>query len=139
MEPFLESLFTLKGSIVTRSEAETSEFAAKQAGLFKKGGVIALKGELGAGKTAFVKGLASALGGSSEEVSSPTFTILREIHGLNNPAGIKTIYHFDFYRLKDFRELENIGYRELLERPDSMIVAEWPERVAETATDFTHL
>lgn len=139
MESFLETLFSRKSSVETLSEVETAEFAAKQAGSLKPGDVIALKGDLGAGKTAFVKGLASALGGSAEDVSSPTFTILREIRGLKNQAGIETIFHFDFYRLKDFRELENTGYRELLERQAAIIVAEWPERVAETADDFTYL
>ncbi len=138
METFLSVLFTEKNFCETRSEEETKEFAAKAARGFKPGGVIALKGELGAGKTAFVKGAVEALGGSAKDVSSPTFTILREIHGLDNPEGIKTIYHFDFYRLKDFRELENTGYREMLEAPGSVIIAEWPERVPETAGDFTH-
>ena len=139
MEPFLEALFIKSESLETHSEKETEKYAAQAAGQLKPGHVIALKGELGAGKTAFVKGLASALGGSAEEVSSPTFTILREIHGLKNSAGINTIYHFDFYRLQSFRELENTGYREMLGAEGAVIVAEWTERVPEAAGDFTFL
>lgn len=139
MEPFLSSLFVEKSCCRTNSEKKTEKYASAAALSFQPGNVIAVKGDLGAGKTVFVKGIAGALGGAAEEVASPTFTILREIQGLKNRAGIKKIYHFDFYRLKDFRELENTGYREMLGMPDSLIIAEWPERVAETAADFSHL
>jgi tRNA threonylcarbamoyladenosine biosynthesis protein TsaE len=110
-------------SRVTRSEDETAAVAAELAGALKPGDVILLSGNLGAGKTAFVRGLASGLGIDPEEVSSPTFTLVHEYRG-----GRLTLYHADLYRLERIATgdlgLEEMGVA------DGVLAIEWPDRLA---------
>ena len=87
----------------------------------KTGSVVALVGDLGAGKTEFVKGLASALG-STAVVTSPTFTLIHEYRGGRLP-----LYHMDFYRLSSEDELDEIGFDEYLSRP-GICAVEWANR-----------
>ena len=82
---------------VTRSEAETSAAGEEFAARFAPGDVVLLHGDLGAGKTAFVRGLARGLGASADDVSSPTFTLIQEYRGR------LTLYHVDLYRLHRWR------------------------------------
>lgn len=95
--------------------------------------VIALEGELGAGKTVFVKGLAKALRIRSK-IKSPTFTLIKsyglprtsyELHG----TSYKFLYHLDCYRLRDHNDLESLGIKEILNNPDNIVVIEWSDRV----------
>lgn len=82
------------------------------------------EGEMGAGKTTFIKALAKALG-VTEVVSSPTFSIVNEYEGNG-----RIIYHFDFYRIKNLQEAYDIGYEEYF-YSDHICLIEWPEKVAE--------
>lgn len=107
---------------VTRSEAETMAVASELASTLKAGDVILLSGHLGAGKTAFVRGLAAGLGIDPAEVSSPTFTIVHEYRG-----GRLTLYHADLYRL-DRTATEDIGLEEMGVR-DGVLAIEWPDRL----------
>ncbi len=84
-----------------------------------------LIGELGAGKTQFVKFFVKAIGGDEDEVVSPTFTILNEY----DTEKFK-IYHFDFYRLEKFEELEDIGFFEIIEL-DGIVFVEWIDKILE--------
>lgn len=104
------------------SEKETEEFAREFSKKLKAGTIIGLSGNLGAGKTHFIKGLASAYGIKKDDVVSPTFTIMREYHGES-----LNIYHFDFYRLNGEREVEAIGFRDFASDESSIICVEWPE------------
>jgi tRNA threonylcarbamoyladenosine biosynthesis protein TsaE len=105
------------------SEAETRAFAARFAATLKPGDVLLLTGDLGAGKTAFVRGLAEGLGIDSEEVTSPTFTLVHEYRGGRLP-----LIHVDLYRL-DRADLDELGMDQDL--ADTGIVAvEWPERLS---------
>jgi tRNA threonylcarbamoyladenosine biosynthesis protein TsaE len=88
--------------------------------------IVALSGELGAGKTTFAQGVARALG-VTESVQSPTF-ILEKIYALENQA-FKKIVHIDAYRLKSDEELRALGWDELLADSGNLILIEWPERV----------
>jgi len=88
--------------------------------------VVTLSGELGAGKTIFVQGIAKALG-VEETVTSPTF-VIEKIYQLEGRTFARLI-HMDAYRLKSAHELEVLGWKELLEDPGNLIVLEWPERV----------
>jgi len=90
----------------------------------KTGSVVALVGDLGAGKTEFVKGLAAALG-STAVVTSPTFTLIHEYRGGRLP-----LYHMDFYRLNSEDELDEIGFDEYLSRP-GVCAVEWANRFPE--------
>ena len=109
-------------TIVTGSEEETQNAARELAATLKAGDVVLLTGNLGAGKTAFVRGLASGLGVDPEDVSSPTFTIVHEYRG-----GRLTLYHADLYRL-DRAATEDIGLEEMGVK-DGVLAIEWPDRL----------
>jgi len=102
-------------------EAATGELARRLAPLLKTGDTIALRGDLGAGKTAFARALIRALAGGDEDVPSPTFTL---VQGYDSPIG--RIYHFDLYRVASPDELIEIGWDEAL--ADGLVLVEWPER-----------
>ena len=106
---------------ISVSAAETEEAGAHLAEKIKAGDVLALVGDLGAGKTEFVKGLARGLG-SKEAVTSPTFTLLHEYHGGRLP-----IYHFDFYRIENLTALWAIGFDETV-FGDGVSVIEWADQ-----------
>lgn len=107
---------------LTRSEAETTAAGRDLGASLSAGDVVLLSGDLGAGKTAFVKGLAEALGVAGEEVSSPTFTLVQEYRG-----GRLTLYHVDLYRLDDPREIDDLGLDEIA--ADGVLAIEWAEKL----------
>ena len=108
---------------VTRSEDETAAVAGELAAALKAGDVVLLSGNLGAGKTAFVRGLAVGLGIDPEDVSSPTFTLVHEYRG-----GRLTLYHADLYRLETIAT-EELGLEEM-GVADGVLAIEWPDRLA---------
>jgi tRNA threonylcarbamoyladenosine biosynthesis protein TsaE len=108
---------------VTHSEDETTTIARELAADVKAGDVILLSGNLGAGKTAFVRGLAAGLGLDPEEVSSPTFTLVHEYRG-----GRLTLYHADLYRL-DRVATDDLGLEEM-GVADGVLAIEWPDRLS---------
>ncbi len=111
---------------ITKSELETHAFAKNFAKTLPSFAIIALEGELGAGKTCFVRGLCEGLGGEPRQVNSPTFTIMQEYH----IAEGKRLVHIDAYRLACEDDLEEIGWDELLEDNNSIIAIEWASRIA---------
>ena len=110
-------------TVTTHSEEETEALGERLAKCLRAGAVVALYGDLGAGKTAFVRGMARGLE-IEETVSSPTFTIVNEYPG--DPA----LFHFDMYRLKNAEELYGIGWEDYLDR-NGICVVEWSERIEE--------
>ncbi len=88
--------------------------------------VVALRGELGSGKTTFVQGLARELG-VRRTITSPTFLIVR--HYPVRRGAVKHLFHIDAYRMKNKKEVSTIGLREIFSTPRSVIVVEWPERL----------
>jgi tRNA threonylcarbamoyladenosine biosynthesis protein TsaE len=109
-------------TFTTRSEEETEEVARRLAPTLRAGDVLLLSGNLGAGKTAFVRGLASGLGVDGGEVSSPTFTLVHEYRG-----GRLTLYHADLYRL-DRASTDDLGLEEM-GVADGVLAIEWPDRL----------
>jgi tRNA threonylcarbamoyladenosine biosynthesis protein TsaE len=109
---------------VSQSVRETESIAAEVARTLTGGEVIALYGDLGAGKTQFTRGLVKALGGDGHAVSSPTFVLLNVY---DTPRGLK-VFHLDAYRVHGAEDFEAIGFAELLEQ-GGVIVVEWPSRV----------
>jgi tRNA threonylcarbamoyladenosine biosynthesis protein TsaE len=89
--------------------------------------VLALHGELGAGKTQFVRGLVAGLGGPPRAVSSPTFVLL---HVYDFPPMRLPVYHLDAYRVTNSADFESIGFPELLTQ-NAVVVVEWPERISD--------
>jgi tRNA threonylcarbamoyladenosine biosynthesis protein TsaE len=110
--------------IDTHSEQETIEAGARFALLLNPGDVVALVGDLGSGKTRFVKGIARGLG-VKEHVTSPTFTILHEY-----TDGRLPVYHFDCYRMRSARELDEIGFDDYV-YGDGVCVLEWADMIEE--------
>ena len=104
------------------SEQETEAIGREMAQQLAPGAVVAFTGDLGAGKTAFVRGMAQGLG-ISQRVTSPTFTIVNEYEG-----GTLPLFHFDMYRLRDADDLFDIGWEDYVNR-GSVCAVEWSENV----------
>lgn len=113
---------------ITNSPEETENVGAALAKVLPAGTIIAYEGDLGAGKTAFTRGLARGLG-CGEPVTSPTYTIVNEYL-----SGRLPLFHFDMYRLKSAEELWDIGWDDYLER-GGVCAVEWSENVAEAMED----
>ena len=128
--------------ITTRSTEETKRVAVNLAqdlkkpplfhqrrislGPIKHAFIIALEGDLGSGKTTFIQGMASGFG-IKESVLSPTFLILKQFPvALRN---YKNFYHIDAYRLKNPEELLELGFKDLLDNPENIIVIEWADKI----------
>lgn len=129
LKKVLKKKYRLYGNYLSSSPENTKKIAQRLANEFKAGDIIGLVGDLGSGKTYFIKGIARSFGISNNEVVSPTFVLMRIYEGK------KTIYHYDLYRIKSYKELENIGYREFLSVAD-LTVIEWADKVKEIYNDF---
>lgn len=116
--------------ITTNSPTETEAVGASLAAKLEPGSVIAFTGDLGAGKTAFTRGLAKGLG-IEERVTSPTFTIVNEYEGGRLP-----LFHFDMYRLGSADELFDIGWEDYLAR-GGVCAVEWSENIADALEEDT--
>ena len=111
-------------TFTSHSVADTEAAASRLAATLRGGECVALYGDLGAGKTQFVRGLVIGLGGDGRAVSSPTFVLLNVYErGLRLP-----VYHLDAYRVSGPEELEAIGFSELLTQ-GAVVVVEWAQRV----------
>ena len=113
---------------ITNSPGETEEVGAKLAQRLTQGTVIAYRGDLGAGKTAFTRGLARGLG-IQDPVTSPTYTIVNEYL-----SGRLPLFHFDMYRLHSADDLFDIGWDDYLER-GGVCAVEWSENVEDALED----
>lgn len=110
--------------LISHSPEDTRAAGARLAETLRGGEVVAFTGDLGAGKTAFVSGMAEALG-VEDRVTSPTFTIVNEYEGGRLP-----LFHFDMYRLGSADELFHIGWEDYLAR-NGVCAVEWSENVAD--------
>ena len=111
---------------VTHSEGETAAVGRALGRRLRSGKVVLLHGPLGAGKTAFARGIAEGLGADGEDVSSPTFTIIQEYRGR------VPLQHIDLYRLNPV-EVDDLGLEELID--DNVLAVEWPERWPRAPSD----
>ena len=112
-------------TFISHSPAETESLGAQFGSATRRGWVIALSGDLGAGKTQFVRGLARGLGVTTR-VHSPTFTLVNEYAG-----GRLKLFHLDLYRLETREQILSAGIEEFLS-PDGVAVIEWFERIADS-------
>lgn len=115
----------------TTSAAETEALGRRLAGTLHVGDVVALYGDLGAGKTHLVKGICAASGIPPAAVTSPTFTLLHEY-----PGDRHTIYHFDAYRIERIEEFFELGYEDYF-YGDGLCLVEWPEHVEPLLPEHT--
>jgi tRNA threonylcarbamoyladenosine biosynthesis protein TsaE len=114
--------------ILTQSAGQTLDVAKKFAGQLKGGQVIGLIGQLGAGKTVFVSGLAAGLG-LKQRLTSPTFVLMKLYRLKNKNRPLKMLAHIDAYRLTKTKQLEAIGADEYFKRPDTVTVIEWADKI----------
>lgn len=129
-------------TVITKSGREMEQEAGRLAEQFlralpekrKRATVVALEGELGAGKTTFTRGWLRELG-VKRKINSPTFVLMKRYgldtskQSLGTRAGIKNVYHLDAYRLRDSEDLEQLNFKEILSDPENLVLVEWPERV----------
>ena len=120
---------TLAIDAISSSVRQTEAIAADLARQLAPGDCIALAGELGAGKTQFVRGLVAGLGGDTRAVSSPTFVLLH----IYDTKSLR-VFHLDAYRTHGSDDFDAIGFPELLEQ-GGVVVVEWPQRVASLLPD----
>ena len=119
-------------NVTTHSEAETSAVGSDLARSLTAGSVLLLSGDLGAGKTAFVRGLAAGLGIDPDIVSSPTFTLIQEYRGGRLP-----LHHVDLYRLQSI-EVDDLGLDELT-LEGGVTAIEWPDRLPRAFASAVHV
>ena len=116
--------FNREKRLRTRSEAGTIGLGELIAELLRPPRLVLLRGDLGAGKTTLVKGVAAALGAADPEgVTSPTFTLVHEYTGRN-----VRVFHLDLYRLETEAELERLGLWEIADAGDALVFVEWGDR-----------
>jgi tRNA threonylcarbamoyladenosine biosynthesis protein TsaE len=113
----------MSSQVITRSAEETIAYGRSLAAELSPPLLVLLRGDLGAGKTTLVKGIAEGFGAArAEDVTSPTFTLVHEYRGPHT-----TLYHVDLYRVDSERELETLGLDDLL-APDCIVLIEWGEK-----------
>jgi tRNA threonylcarbamoyladenosine biosynthesis protein TsaE len=115
--------------VITKSPAQTEklgEILAKEVLKMKRGIVLALEGDLGGGKTTFLKGFARGLK-IKEKILSPTFILMRRFEIKNRK--IKNFYHFDCYRIENEKEILNLGFKKIIFLPKNLVAVEWAEKI----------
>ena len=117
---------TIAGPVTSRTIGETEGAGRDLADSLRAGDVVLLEGDLAAGKTTFVRGLVTGLGGDARLVSSPSFTLVNSYDC--SSGNISVVHHVDLYRLaEDVNDLREIGLEELLSDPAAIIAVEWPK------------
>jgi tRNA threonylcarbamoyladenosine biosynthesis protein TsaE len=115
----------------TRSSEETEQLASRFANRLREGDIIGLIGEMGAGKTCFVRGLVHGLSGGDCGVNSPTYALV------NHYAVLPAVAHFDLYRVNGFDDLESTGFWDVLTEEAQIIVVEWADRIEDVLALLT--
>ena len=116
--------------LISHSPEQTRQFGAHLGRMLRAGDLVLLAGQIGAGKTTLVQGIARGLG-IEGYVQSPTFTLAAEYDGRTGDGRAVRLYHLDLYRLEDAAEFETFGYEEYLTEPDGITIIEWPDRLPE--------
>ncbi|PWD99180.1 tRNA (adenosine(37)-N6)-threonylcarbamoyltransferase complex ATPase subunit type 1 TsaE [Marinilabilia rubra] len=119
----------MEHSFIIHSEKDVERVASEAVPFLKEHKVVAFYGDMGVGKTTFIKGVCKVLG-VEDPVTSPSFAIVNEYEGNDN----QVIFHFDFYRLKDVSEVFDMGYEDYF-FSDHICLIEWPEKIASVLPD----
>jgi tRNA threonylcarbamoyladenosine biosynthesis protein TsaE len=122
-----------RGKHISHSEEETVRLGEEFGKEFlREGIVVTISGELGAGKTHFIKGVARSLGIDEREITSPTFTLVNEyeIEGRARGTDLRALYHLDCYRFEKAEDLLELGVEDYLYPKHAATIIEWPERIA---------
>lgn len=120
--------------ILSQSLAETDKFGTELAQQLHGGQIVLLSGNLGAGKTALVKGIAKGFG-INNEITSPTFTLMN-LYPISDKIPLNQLVHIDTYRLKNEAELIEIGVEDYLGKPNTICIIEWPEKITGLLKDI---
>jgi len=120
----------------TNSEEETLELGRKFAERLKAGDVVAIEGDLGSGKTEFIKGIGEYFN-VEDTVNSPTFTIMNHYTGMLDDEEID-IFHIDLYRIENEKELAEIGFDECLHSPEYIKLIEWPNKAGDRINNLNY-
>ena len=126
MSVIVLSMRKIQKKYIVTNEKQTKELGVKLGKILTKGGIIALYGDLGVGKTVLVKGIANGLG-IKNRITSPTFVFWR-VYDITKKNKLKHFCHVDLYRLPKPSGLQNIGIEEYWERDDSICIIEWAEK-----------
>ncbi len=121
--------------IIIKTEKDTQALAKKLAKSLKGGEIIALEGELGAGKTTLTQYLAKAFG-IKEKVTSPTFVLMKVYQIQDRKSKIQNLIHVDCYRLDDPQELFYLGIEEYLNNPEAIVIIEWADKIEKYLKSF---
>lgn len=121
---------------ISNSEEETIKLGEKFAERLKLGDVVAITGDLGSGKTEFIKGICEYFN-VGDMVNSPTFTIMNHYTGILNDEEVN-IFHIDLYRIENEKELIEIGFDECLHSPDYIKLIEWPEKAGDKIDEWNY-
>ena len=113
---------------ISKNEKETENIARKIFAHCSPGEIFALNGDLGSGKTTFVKAFAKAAG-IKQSVTSPTFVLMKE-YAIPNHKGLTTLVHLDCYRMNSAEDAFSIGLPEYFKRKDTIIFIEWPDKIS---------
>jgi tRNA threonylcarbamoyladenosine biosynthesis protein TsaE len=114
---------------LTENYKETQELGkslAEDLKMQKRALVFGLKGNLGAGKTTFIQGFAKGLG-IKNKITSPTFIIMNRFD--IKKGKFRSFYHFDCYRIEKVKEIDNLGFKEIISNPKNIVCIEWPEKI----------
>jgi tRNA threonylcarbamoyladenosine biosynthesis protein TsaE len=120
---------------ISKNEKDTYQIAAKLARRLRGGEIIALEGDLGAGKTIFTKGLGKVFG-IKQHITSPTFVLMKVYPVENKEYRIKNLVHVDCYRLDEPQELFYLGLEEHLNKRDTIVVIEWADKIKDYLSKF---
>ena len=120
----------------SNSEEETLELGRKFAERLKAGDVVAIEGDLGSGKTEFIKGIGEYFN-VEDTVNSPTFTIMNHYTGMLDDEEID-IFHIDLYRIENEKELAEIGFDECLHSPEYIKLIEWPNKAGDRINNLNY-
>ncbi|MBN1326292.1 tRNA (adenosine(37)-N6)-threonylcarbamoyltransferase complex ATPase subunit type 1 TsaE [Candidatus Falkowbacteria bacterium] len=120
---------------ISKNEKNTYQIAAKLAKKLRGGEIIALEGDLGVGKTIFTKGLGKAFS-IKQHITSPTFVLMKIYRIQNKKFRIKNLVHVDCYRLDEPQELFYLGLEEYINRPDTIVIIEWADKIKKYLTKF---
>ena len=122
-------------TFISKSEKDTIEIATKLAKKLKGGEILALEGDLGAGKTIFTKGLGKVFG-IMQHITSPTFVLMKIYRIENKEYRIKNLVHVDCYRLEEPQELFYLGLEEYINKRDTIVVIEWADKIKKYLEKF---
>lgn len=123
----IRPMLAFKKTNTTKNQKETVELGSVFAKKLEPGAVVLLSGDLGSGKTAFVKGMAKSLG-IVDSITSPTFTIMNA-YEIKNKGVLKTVMHADLYRLHHEQELFALGILDYMRDQNTISIIEWPEKI----------